>query len=63
MENVKFDPKDDDQVKDIIKVMKGKMELDDYALMKLEVVIKNEMPFYVVTKKLALDWILKNFIA
>jgi len=38
------------------------LQLDDYAMKKLEIVLRDELPFFAVNRRLVLKWINENFL-
>ncbi|WP_263832941.1 hypothetical protein [Sulfurospirillum oryzae] len=38
------------------------LRLDEYSMKKLEIVLREELPFFAVNRRLVLNWINENFL-
>lgn len=38
------------------------LQLDDYALKRLEVMLRTDLPFFAINRRLILNWISENFL-
>lgn len=38
------------------------LQLDDYALRRLEVMLRTDLPFFAVNRRLILNWVSENFL-
>ena len=38
------------------------MQLDTYALKKMEIFLRSELPFFAVTRRLVRQWVTQNFL-
>ncbi len=38
------------------------LQLDDYALKRLEVMLRTDLPFFAINRRLILNWVSENFL-
>lgn len=38
------------------------LRLDEYSMKKLEIVLRDELPFFAVNRRLVLNWVNENFL-
>lgn len=59
------EPFDKHSVKQMLVMMNrigSELQLDDYALKRLEVMLRTDLPFFAVNRRLILNWISENFL-
>ncbi len=59
------EPFDKHSVKQMLVMMNhigNALHLDDYALKRLEVMLRTDLPLFAVNRRLILNWISKNFL-
>lgn len=58
----KFDKTSAKQMLMMMNRVADDLNLDDYSMKKLEVVLREELPFFAVNRRLVLNWINENFL-
>jgi len=61
--NLTFDTESKIQMKVMMKEVCDKLQLkDEYSIKKLEMVLKYELPFFAINRRLVRKWTVENFI-
>ena len=61
--NLPFDTESKTQMQVMMKEVCDKLALqDEYSIKKLEMMLKYELPFFATNRRLARNWMFKNFI-
>lgn len=58
----KFDTTSAKQMLMMMNRVSTQLGLDDYSMKKLEVILREELPFFAVNRRLVLKWINENFL-
>lgn len=58
----KFDKTSTKQMLIMMNRVSADLRLDAYSMKKLEVVLREELPFFAVNRRLVLNWINENFL-
>jgi len=58
----KFDKTSAPQMLMMMNRVADDLRLDDYSMKKLEIVLREELPFFAVNRRLVLNWINENFL-
>lgn len=59
------EPFDKHSVKQMLLMMNhigNELQMDDYALKRLEVVLRTDLPFFAVNRRLIFNWVSENFL-
>lgn len=57
-----FDKENKTHVLYLIEAISKELQLDEYGLAKLESTIKTELPFFAKTRRIAKQWLVREFI-
>lgn len=58
----KFDKTSAKQMLMMMNRVADDLRLDDYSMKKLEIVLREELPFFAVNRRLVLNWVNDNFL-
>lgn len=58
----KFDKTSAQQMLMMMNRVSSDLRLDAYSMKKLEVILREELPFFAVNRRLVLNWINENFL-
>jgi hypothetical protein len=58
----KFDKTSAKQMLMMMNRISADLRLDSYSMKKLEVVLREELPFFAVNRRLVLNWVNENFL-
>ncbi|WP_333804240.1 hypothetical protein [Sulfurospirillum sp.] len=58
----KFDKTSAKQMLVMMNRISADLRLDSYSMKKLEVVLREELPFFAVNRRLVLNWVNENFL-
>lgn len=58
----KFDKTSAQQMLMMMNRVSHYLHLDDYSMKKLEVVLREELPFFAINRRLVLNWVNENFL-
>ena len=58
----KFDKTSAKQMLMMMNRVSADLRLDTYSMKKLEVVLREELPFFAVNRRLVLNWVNENFL-
>lgn len=58
----KFDKRSAKQMVMMINRVASDLRLDEYSMKKLEIVLREELPFFAVNRRLVLNWVNENFL-
>lgn len=58
----KFDKTSSKQMVMMMNRVASDLRLDEYSMKKLEIVLREELPFFAVNRRLVLNWVNENFL-
>ena len=57
-----FDKNSDKQMLLMMNRLSDELQLDAYALKRLEVMLRTDLPFFAINRRLILNWVSENFL-
>ncbi len=57
-----FDKRSAKQMLLMMNRLSRELQLDDYALKRLEVTLREDLPFFAINRRLILNWVVENFL-
>ncbi len=57
-----FDKRSSKQMLLMMNRLSKELQLDEYAMKRLEVMLREDLPFFAINRRLILNWVVENFL-
>ena len=57
-----FDKRSAKQMLLMMNRISSELQLDDYSMKRLEVMLREDLPFFAINRRLILNWVSENFL-